>query len=135
MADMVLLDTTIVSIFLKVEKIHETRRQQIESYLGGKIALISFVTVAEMLFWAERRQWGEKKRAELDQRLRAYGVLDPSRSTAELWAETRRKCELSGKQVGAHDLWIAAAALEHDLPLVTADGDFDKVPDLTVVPL
>ena len=39
MADVVLLDTAIVSIFLKVAKVHDERRRKIEDYLRGKIAL------------------------------------------------------------------------------------------------
>jgi predicted nucleic acid-binding protein len=91
------------------------------------------VTVAELLFWAEKRSWGEKRRAELDYRLRAFGVLAPTRATAEIWAETKNACEKNGVPVEPHDLWIASAALEFDIPILTADDDFDRIPDVSVI--
>jgi predicted nucleic acid-binding protein len=113
--DTVLLDTNVVSVFLKTSEVHEESRRKIEEALTGKIALISFVTVAEMFYWAERHNWSEKKRASLDERLRAYGILDPTRSTSDIWAKTKRACEKLGRPRQPHDLWIAAAAIEHGL--------------------
>lgn len=40
-----------------------------------------------------------------------------------------------GSVIGAHDLLIAATALEHELPLLTGNvAEFERVPDLNVVP-
>lgn len=128
----VVLDTSVVSIFLKVSAVHESRRSAIESYVRGKIALVSFVSVAELLFWAESRNWGEKRRDELDQRLRVYGILNPSRTTAQLWAIKRRECKAIGVDVAPHDMWIAAAAFEYDLTVVANDGIFGRIPGLKV---
>ena len=135
MNNAVLLDTNIVSLLLKEATVHEPRRQQLIAMLRGNIAFISFVTVAELLYWAESRGWGQKKRDDLDARLRAFGVLDPTRDTADLWARTKWTAQSTGKSLQPHDLWIAAACLEHELPLVSADGDFDNVAGLTRVPL
>lgn len=135
MQNAVLLDTNIVSLLLKEAAIHEPRREQLITMLRGNIAFISFVTVAELLFWAESRGWRQKKRDDLDARLRAFGVLDPTRDTAELWARTKWSAQSSGKVLQPHDLWIAAACLEHELPLVSADGDFDNVSGLKRLPL
>lgn len=130
-----MLDTTTVSVLLKASATHATRVAALQALLAGKLAFISFVTVAELLFWAEKRNWSDKRRADLDQHMRSYGVLDPTRTTAEIWAETKMYRESVGKRMQPHDLWIASAALEYDLPLVTADGDFDAIPDLAVIRL
>ncbi len=135
MGDAVVLDTSAVSISLKASTVRAVRAEALQAALAGKVAFISFVTVAELLFWAEKRHWSDKRRADLDRHIRAYGVLDPTRTTAELWAETKAYRESLGTPMQPHDLWIASAALEYDLPLVTADGDFEAIPDLTVLPL
>jgi predicted nucleic acid-binding protein len=131
----VLLDTSTVSLLLKEAVVHEPRRKALTDVLCGKIAFISFVTVAELLFWAERRGWGQKKKDDLDVRLRAFGILDPTRDTAELWARTKATTLDAGKTLQPHDLWIAAASLEHDLPLVSDDADFEHVTGLKRVPV
>ncbi len=46
-----------------------------------------------------------------------------------------RRLRAVGRLIGTNDLWIAATALRHDVPLVTADVDhFRRVPALQVCP-
>jgi tRNA(fMet)-specific endonuclease VapC len=128
-----LLDTSVVSVFLKTSQVHADRLAQAQRVVSGKVCFISFVTVAELLFWAEKRNWSDKRRSDLDNRLRAFGILDPTRTTAEIWAGTKVNCEANGRPMQPHDLWIAAAALEYELALLTADQDFGGVAGLTVI--
>jgi len=130
MPENLLLDTGIVSAFLKPAEPHETRRQAVESRIRGNIGLISFITIAELYYWAEKYSWGPARRQELDSRIKNYLVLDPTRDTADIWAKTKRTCELKGRVLGAHDLWIASSALEYDVTLLTTDRDFSAIPQL-----
>jgi len=41
--------------------------------------------------------------------------------------------KMAGTPIPENDLWIAAAALEHGLPLATRDAHFRHVPGLTVL--
>jgi tRNA(fMet)-specific endonuclease VapC len=55
-----------------------------------------------------------------------------ARAHAEIWAEL----ESAGNPIGAHDLWIAATALNHGMDVATANArDFKRVPSLNVVPV
>jgi predicted nucleic acid-binding protein len=55
------------------------------------------------------------------------------------WARLVAACQLAGvtRTVKLTDALIAATALEHGLPVITQDRDFDQiataVPDLTIV--
>ena len=40
------------------------------------------------------------------------------------WAQMRAYLAASGRRVNANDLWIAATAAAHEIPVVTQDGDF-----------
>jgi tRNA(fMet)-specific endonuclease VapC len=135
MPDPILCDTTVVSILLKVSKVHDDRKAEIEKGLSGKIPLISFVTVAELLYWARQKNWGQPRRDDLDRQLRRFGILDPTRTTAELWAEIKNDCRLAGHTMAQHDLWIAAAAKEYDVDVASGDETFEKVPGLKLVAL
>lgn len=53
-----------------------------------------------------------------------------------LWqyGELFRHLKSSGNLIGTNDLWIAATALSHDMPLVTNNvGEFRRVPKLRVL--
>lgn len=134
-ATTLLCDTNVVSILLKVGKVHEERKAKIEEALAGNIAAVSFATVGELLYWAECHAWSDRRKEELDQRLRSFAILDPSRATAEQWAKIKNECRKIGKPMSQHDLWIAAAAREFGIPLATVDGDFDVVQGIKTVAL
>jgi predicted nucleic acid-binding protein len=58
------------------------------------------------------------------------GVLLPGRETAERYARLFVQLRRAGAPVPDNDLWIAAAALEHDLLLITRDQHFEHIPQL-----
>jgi tRNA(fMet)-specific endonuclease VapC len=57
-------------------------------------------------------------------------ILFPGRETAEHYARLFVQIKRAGTPMPANDLWIAALALEHDLPLITRDQHFDRIPQL-----
>lgn len=57
-------------------------------------------------------------------------VLGVDRPVAERWADLSRELRRLGMPLGANDLWIASIALVHDLPLLTRDAAFRRVPAL-----
>jgi predicted nucleic acid-binding protein len=65
-------------------------------------------------------------------RVRVVGITDrTSVFYARLWGALRRRA----RPIPANDLWIAAAALEHGLRLLTFDGHFDGIDGLAVTTL
>ncbi len=64
----------------------------------------------------------------------SFELLPVTRKTAEHYAEITSFLRKEGRLIGSNDLWIAAAAREHQLPLVTDNIDhFGRVPDIQVV--
>jgi len=60
-------------------------------------------------------------------------TLTISIKTTELFASLFAQLRKSGKPMGSNDLWIAALALEHKLPIVTLDTDFTRVRGIEVI--
>ena len=61
-------------------------------------------------------------------------ILPIDEETALAYGRLTRQLRQRGELLGANDLWIAASALRHELPLVTADtAGFRRVPELQLV--
>jgi predicted nucleic acid-binding protein len=54
-------------------------------------------------------------------------VLPVDEAVGASWARLRVHLAESGRRLNVNDLWIAATALTHRIPVVTQDEDFDPV--------
>ncbi|MCP5118257.1 MAG: type II toxin-antitoxin system VapC family toxin [bacterium] len=66
----------------------------------------------------------------LTESIPSYRVLTVDEETAERYADIRDNLKRRGCPIPANDLWIAALARQHSLPLVSRDQHFDSVPGL-----
>ena len=57
----------------------------------------------------------------------AVGILVPDRETAGHYARLYQVQRRAGRPVPDNDLWIAALAVQHDLPLISRDRHFDFI--------
>jgi predicted nucleic acid-binding protein len=63
-----------------------------------------------------------------------FDLLPVDAETAYCYGRLTRALRAAGRLIGSNDLWIAAAALRHDGPLVTRNADdFRRVPGLRVL--
>lgn len=127
-----LIDT---SVLVAVERSRPLR----EEALPARSA-ISVVTVAEL-------RAGVLAAPDIESRDRRIFTLEGVRGAAILpveervvraWAAMRAYLAASGRGVNVNDLWIAATAAAHELPVVTQDRDYDAlsgVMGLTVIPV
>lgn len=78
------------------------------------------------------RQSRDRARYErwLSEYLPGYRVLPVDEVTAEQYAEIRDELKRKGRPIPANDLWIAALARQHALPVLSRDRHFDSVPGL-----
>ena len=98
--------------------------------------VISVITVSELLHGVHRAEGAVKARRlafveHLLASLPAVPIGEPiARMHAALWADLAAH----GQMIGGHDLWIAATALSHDMPVVTGNvREFERVPGLRVL--
>jgi predicted nucleic acid-binding protein len=126
----IVLDTNIASYLHKRSEFGERYRV----YLEGKLPCLAFQSVAELYQWAEARNWGERRRSQLESDLHQYLVLPYDNETAAIWARVRVECSRVGRPVTCEDAWVAACALRHYLPLVTHNPKhFEQISGLDIV--
>ena len=59
-------------------------------------------------------------------------VLIVYEETADRYATIRVALKKAGTPVAVNDIWIAASAMQHGLPILTSDRDFQKIPQVIV---
>ena len=66
--------------------------------------------------------------------LARFDILPIDEATAHQYAVITRYLRESNQLIGANDLWIAAAAMAHAMPLVTNNSiHFSRIPGLSLV--
>jgi predicted nucleic acid-binding protein len=79
------------------------------------------------------RQSRHRKRYErwLKEVLATCRVLSVDEGTAAEYADIRSELKRAGRPIPGNDLWIAALARQHSLPVLSRDQHFDLVARLT----
>ena len=94
-------------------------------------------TVVELRYGALKSDWGQRRLDRLERLLHQAVVIPVDDHLLWVHARLRTACQRIGHPLHdkAHngDLWIAASAAAHGLPLITDDGLFQGVPGLTVI--
>jgi predicted nucleic acid-binding protein len=126
---MVVLDTSVVSIFLRDVASAGFYRNKID----GLRAVVSFQTREEALFGAIKSGWGARKMNALRRHLDQYDMVGATPELVDICANLRSERESVGRKLNTADAWIAATALLLDCPLASHDGDFDDIPSLELI--
>lgn len=105
--------------------------------LVGARWVIPLQVLAELRFGWTKNAWGPAKRGAAEKRLREHDLWLPDEAAAGLYAELRNSCHRVGHGLAdkrqAGDLWVAVAAIDIGLPLITHDTVFAGTPGLTVI--
>ncbi|MFH0983399.1 MAG: type II toxin-antitoxin system VapC family toxin [Planctomycetota bacterium] len=115
----IIVDTNIVSYLMKGGPLAEAYAPHVQ----GKLLAIAFITVGELYYGAEKANWGQKKRMELETTLRNFVVIPYDHEIARCYGRLVAEGERSGKPIAPNDAWIAACTVRHAVPLVTHNAN------------
>ncbi len=127
-----LLDT---SVFVALESGRALRAEAMP--LTGAVSVVTKGELRAGIFAADDIATRDRriKTLELVNRIPLLPVDD---EVSSAWAQMRAYLAASGRRVDANDMWIAATAAAHEIPVVTQDAEFDAlsgVAGLTVIPV
>jgi len=123
----VLLDTSIIVDHLRARIDLTEHLQQAER------VLLPLPALGELLFGARRSRNPEHAVNQVLQFVQATVVLLPDEKTADHYSILKSRLLEQGTPIPENDIWIAALAQQHDLPLATRDMHFAHVSDLVIV--
>lgn len=123
----VLLDTSIVIELFKGD-------QEVLNFLDKQQnVFIAAAVLAELYLGAYRSANVQKHIEQIKAFLLQCTVLSADQATAEACAKVKAALLKKGKPIPENDIWIAATALQYDLPLYTNDKHFSEVDNISLV--
>ena len=124
------VDTDVVSFLFKSHSLAPAY----QAILAGRPLAISLFTVAEIEYGMEAKNWGASRRDLMRRFLARFTTLLPDAETAHAWARIKSGYEKKGRPITFADAWIAAAALQLNVPLATHNAsDFEAVDGLLIL--
>ena len=123
----VFLDTSVIIPYLRGDPALRA------NFLASPTLYVPLTVFGELLCGANLSQNPAKNLAQIQNFLGAAIVLPPSVATAEHYGRIRAQLAQAGTPIPENDIWIAALALEHKLPLAARDVHFDHVNGLQVL--
>jgi len=121
----VVLDTNIVVAHFRSKARHDETFAERELYLPH-------VAIAELFAGAFKSNRPDHNRALVETFLESATPLPANLGTAELYGRIWADLAASGTMIPQNDIWIAATALQHGMPLATSDAHFERVAGLEV---
>lgn len=91
---------------------------------------LPFIVLGELVSGAYQTRDPEAELTRFEEFIRPMPVFDGDRETAYLFGKLLADLERRGCRIPMNDIWIAAVALQHDLPLVARDEHFGRVSGL-----
>lgn len=123
------------SVFIQIER-KKAQSSSLDVFRANSL-LVSAITISELLVGAHRANTEARKSYRIETIngiLVALAVLPFTLATAKVHAKILADMTAQGIAIGAHDLIIAATAIEHGHNVVTTNRrDFERVPGLEVI--
>jgi hypothetical protein len=126
------LDT---SVFIAIEQGRPLRHEVIPE--SGAISIVTKAELRAGILAANDIATRDRRLGTLDA-VANIVVLPVDEQVARAWAQMRAYLVAAERRVNINDMWIAATAAAHEIPVLTQDGDFDAlngVAGLTVIPV
>lgn len=125
----IFVDTSVWSLALRRDAVPDNREvQALKQALEGGHAITTTGLVLQELLQGFS---GPKAADAIIERFRSIPLVTPDRQDHIEAAALRNHCRRSGVRVGTIDALIAQLCIRHDLALLTTDGDFKNMQQVT----
>jgi len=91
---------------------------------------LSATALAELFGGAAKSAQPERNKAAVEAFSATCEIAISDEHTARIYGEIWASLAMDGNMIPSNDIWIAASAIQYDLPLITNDAHFSRIPDL-----
>ena len=117
----VLLDTSVIIAHLRGDEA-VTRRLMETEFLH-----VPVIAIGELHYGALKALETEEALRQIEEFLTAVSVLDTDRAAAQWYGRVKKGLAERGTPIPENDIWIAALAARHGLPLAHRDAHFRQI--------
>jgi len=97
---------------------------------GFRTVSISVITLGEMEYGVAKSTRPDENRRHLSQLLAIYRLVLTDSGTARVYGEIFHQLRRKGRPIPTNDVWIAALAIQHGIPLLARDAHFRELDGL-----
>ena len=91
------------------------------------------IVAGELCYGALHSNHAEKRWQQLLMFLQVVTILSVDKETAFHYGHIRSALAQTGTPIPENDIWIAALAVQHQLPLATRDKHFERVTSISLL--
>jgi len=121
----IFIDTSVVIQALRADPVTFSQLAAVETFISATV-------VGELYFGAHRSAHFDKEVSKIATFIGHSTIVPCDYDTGVLYGAIKNALQQSGTLIPENDMWIAASALQHGLPLATRDGHFANVPGLMI---
>jgi tRNA(fMet)-specific endonuclease VapC len=119
----VLLDTSVVVAHFRGDQ------AVTERLLQSDVVYMPVIAVGELYYGALKAVAADEALREVETFLGAVSILDADRGAALRYSRIKKGLADRGTPIPENDIWIAAIAAQHELPLANRDAHFRQIKD------
>jgi tRNA(fMet)-specific endonuclease VapC len=122
-----ILDTNIlIALFANEQTV-------VEALDSAESVLIPATVLGELYYGAYNSGRIEKNVNEIQLLSKQAEIIDVNSQTAKYYGQIKAQLKSQGTPIPENDIWIAALAVQHDIPLVTRDKHFKNIEGLALI--
>ncbi len=122
----ILLDTNIISAWLKGEKLIADKIDEANE------VYIPIIVLGELYYGAQYSTNVQTNITNINKVVERYELLNTNEDTAYLYGIIKASLRKKGKPIPENDIWIATIAKQHEFTLITRDKHFNEIDDLSI---
>ena len=104
-----------------------------DNFDRADVIFLPIHALGELFLGAEISERRQHHFAQISKLLNIVQIVNTSEETAKLYGNVKAFLKRIGRPIPENDIWIAAIAKEHNLPIVTRDKHFQYIQGINLV--